>query len=168
MDQFTLTIAHNIFLESAQREELANGKTIRVVGSSLPVWIAKDQTAKKGFTTEPAKEVFCQYHITNNPKKIPVCRTKEGYQINLPQLPEDWKKPELSNDDWRKMSEKEKSVWYEKNRRPPCGEDLSGERGYLNWKEIGKEKMGNKTVDIINYITIDHKEKLETSIEQDC
>lgn len=166
MDQFILTITHNIFLNDEEREQLANGKNVKATGVSLPVWICKNQKTKKGFTTEPGTEVFCLYSLINRDQKTIVRRTNEGYQINIPQLPKDYKAPELSNDDWRKMSEAEKEKWYSEHKRPPCGDDLRGKHGYLHWKEVGKEKIGNKSVDIMNFITIDQTARLEESIEQ--
>ena len=167
MKQYILTITHNIFLNDEQRELIAKGESVEVTGVSLPVWICKDQKNKRGFTTEPALEVFCKYRLTNVPRPKVVCRTQEGYQINLPQLPKGYKEPErISNDDWRKMSKAQQQSWYEKNRRPPTGENLKGKHGRLSWKEVGQEKIGDKTVDIMNYIVIDQMNSLTTTIEQ--
>lgn len=75
----TLTISHNIFLTREQRYLIANKEKIEVIGVSVPVWFYR------GNTSEPAKEIFSKYILTNLETNEAILRTKEGYQINLPQ-----------------------------------------------------------------------------------
>jgi hypothetical protein len=57
----------------------ANKEKIEVIGASVPVWFYR------GNTSEPAKEIFSKYILTNLETNEAILRTKEGYQINLPQ-----------------------------------------------------------------------------------
>lgn len=79
----TLTISHNIFLTRDQRYLLTNKESIEVIGVSVPVWFYK------GNTSEPAKDIFCKYILTNDSKSDPIMPLKEGYKINLPIKVED-------------------------------------------------------------------------------
>ena len=109
----TLSLAHNIFLTEKQRYSLHEGKRLVVVGVSLPVWFYR------GKTSEPAEEVFCKYILTNiKNKTASINTTKCGYKINLPQVPDSFMVPELTNEEWRAMSEKVRSEWYTKHKRP--------------------------------------------------
>lgn len=79
----TLTISHNIFLTREQRYSISNKETIEAIGVSVPVWFYR------GNTSEPAKEIFCRYVLTNNAKSDPIVPIVEGYKINLPIKVED-------------------------------------------------------------------------------
>lgn len=74
----TLAISHYIYLTKDQRYDLHNGKEIEVIGISVPVWF------KKGTTSEPAKEIFCKYTLTNTKELLPIDIKEDGYKINLP------------------------------------------------------------------------------------
>lgn len=125
----TLSISHNIFLTKKQRYSLYNGKRVLAIGSSLPVWFYS------GNTSEPAEEVFCRYVLTNKKASANIKIEKAGYNLNLPQLPEDYKEPELSNDVWRSMSEEQRSEWYRENSVPLTAAQL------LDLKDRGSECM---------------------------
>lgn len=75
----TLTISHFIYLTKEQRLNLTKKIPIETTGISVPVWF------KMGSTSEPAKEVFCRYVITNDEKETLVEKTNDGFSINLPQ-----------------------------------------------------------------------------------
>ena len=75
----TLTISHYIYLSHEQRYDLHELKSVEAIGASVPVWF------DNGNTSEPAKEVFCKYKITNEPVNKAIIPTEEGYSINLPQ-----------------------------------------------------------------------------------
>jgi hypothetical protein len=75
----TLTVSHYIYLTRDQRYRLHSGEALEVVGISVPVWF------DKGTTSEPAREIFCKYKLTNNPANKAITPYKEGYNINLPQ-----------------------------------------------------------------------------------
>lgn len=74
----TLTISHNIFLTREERYKITKGEPIEILGISVPVWFYR------GNTSEPAKEIFCKYIVTNDEKNTPIFSTKTGYQLNLP------------------------------------------------------------------------------------
>ena len=75
----TLTISHYIYLNREQRYKLHDGETVEIIGISIPVWF------HRGTTSEPAKELFCKYKLTNEPVNKTIMATDEGYAINLPQ-----------------------------------------------------------------------------------
>ena len=77
----TLIISHYLYLNREQRYLLhENKEPIEVHGISVPVWF------QKGNTSEPAKEVFCKYRITNETTTKSITATNCGYLINLPQM----------------------------------------------------------------------------------
>lgn len=137
----TLSISHSIFLTRRQRYSLYGGKKVLVIGGSLPVWFYK------GTTSEPAEEVFCRYIITNKKAAASIKIGKTGYNINLPQFPDNYKEPELSNDKWREMSVEERNQWYRNNPYPLTANRL------LDLKDKGSESMHfriNETRTLIN------------------
>lgn len=75
-----LCISHNIFLTKDQRYDLYKGKTLEVIGVSVPVWFYN-----KKETNEPASEVFCKYILKSENKHFQknIEITKEGYEITL-------------------------------------------------------------------------------------
>lgn len=75
----TLVVSHVIGLTRDQRYDLHTGKTVDVVGISIPVWF------EKGSTSEPANEVFVNYKLTNYKEAFPIKTTKCGFEINMPQ-----------------------------------------------------------------------------------
>jgi hypothetical protein len=74
-----LAINHLIFLTKDERYALFNGTNIETVGVTIPVWFWL------GNTTEPAKEIFCKYLITNQPTSDTIDLWDGGYKINTPQ-----------------------------------------------------------------------------------
>lgn len=75
----TLIVSHIIALTKEQRYQLYNKENVCVVGVSIPVWF------DKGNTSEPAKEVFVEYTLTNTSEEYAIKATKVGYEINMPQ-----------------------------------------------------------------------------------
>ena len=105
----SLIISHSIFLDENERYKLSvDQESIEKTGVFVPVWMNGD------VTTEPATEFFCKYEIKNKStdKGSEVKRTKNGFSINIPQIPKEYVKQELSNDKWRKMSQNERDNWY--------------------------------------------------------
>ncbi len=166
----TLSIAHNIFLTKEQRYSLNERNRIVTIGTSLPVWFYK------GATSEPAEEVFCKYILLNQKEKpISITCTKLGYRINIPQLPDDYKSPELTNEEWRIMNEQQKNEWYAKNHKPPGGWKLldykdSGSKN-LHFKITENKNLSKKTnntllknTNVVHVILIEDIETLESSM----
>lgn len=73
-----LTISHYIYLTKEERRQLFNQIPVSTIGISVPVWF------DKGNTSEPAKEIFCKYFITNNIESKKIEPNQDGYNINLP------------------------------------------------------------------------------------
>lgn len=128
---------HNIFLTKEEINNLIKGKSIDVIGHSVPVWV----NAKTGQTTEPANELFCNYKIHNSSesqreiKLIP----KKGYEIFIPNK-SSWDPPQ--ENDYEKMalwpSEerikfcKKMDNWWFSNPKPPDVSNLKN--GYLRFE----------------------------------
>jgi hypothetical protein len=75
----TLTISHYIYLNREDRYKLFEKQPVESVGVCIPVWFYK------GSTSEPAKEFFCKYNITNI-KDLPTIESQaDGFRLNLPQ-----------------------------------------------------------------------------------
>ena len=166
----TLSIVHNIFLTRDQRYSLNQGNRLLITGVSLPVWFFK------GDTSEPAEEVFCKYILLNQKDKpTSITETKRGYKINLPQVPESYQLPSLTNDEWRLMSEKQKSDWYTKTRKPIGGWKLldyvdGGSKG-LHFKISENKNLSKKTgndllekTNVVHLIIIRDYDELESSL----
>ena len=118
MNRLSLSISHHLFLTRKERYALHEGQVIETIGSSVPVWFYGKTTS------EPAEEIFCQYVLTNIKRRPCIIPDVDGYTINLPAIPEDWEKAPLSNEDWRKMTPKEREKWYEENKTPKSSLDL--------------------------------------------
>lgn len=97
----SLIINHIIHLTPAQRQTLVfDRQPVSTIGVSVPVWVDQNKSV-------PAREVFCQYTITNEPKNLMVEMTPGGYKINLLQpKPEDEGVPE-----YKKLGDKEGAGW---------------------------------------------------------
>lgn len=151
----TLAVSHNVFLSKEQREELINGKTVECTGVSVPVWF------HKGTTSEPAVEIFSKYSLTNVKQSYPVSTTKQGYKINLPQIPEDYEELE----EWPEMTENERLLWDTLNKKPESAEDLKdGGNEYLKFKTFDIIKKDKWKINVIHYIEIQKEEVLENSL----
>jgi len=118
MNRLSLSISHHLFLTKEQRHTLNEGGIAETIGASIPVWFYKKTTS------EPAEEIFCQYVVTNIKTRPCIISDVNGYTINLPSVPEDWEEPYLSNEDWRKMTEKQRTKWYEENKTPKSSLNL--------------------------------------------
>jgi hypothetical protein len=148
-----LSIAHHIFLTREQRYALHDREKIRAIGVSLPVWFYK------GATSEPGEEVFCDYLITNRKGedissiKLPVVNTDPSYTINLPQIPEDYEREVLTNDEWRVMSIEKRRKWYQDNIPPMSSKNL------LDFKDGGAQYLSFKVIktDAIVYWEEEHQ-----------
>lgn len=158
----TLAVSHNLFLNEEQRKELINGQTVECTGVSVPVWF------HKGTTSEPAVEVFSKYSLTNVKQSYPVSTTKQGYKINLPQIPEDYEKIEIEESEWREMTESERLLWNSINKKPSSADDLKdikdGGSEYLKFKTFDLIRKDKWKINVIHYIEIQKKEILENSL----
>lgn len=160
MNKLSLSVSHHLFLSREQRYSIHNKEPVETIGASIPVWFYK------GTTSEPAEEIFCRYILVNEGKKC-ILSDLEGYTINLPSIPDDWERPELSNDEWRTMSQKQKEKWYEKYKRPESSLDLldlqdgGGKQLIFTVRHLRKMK-GHQTLITHTVIIKDEVELLET------
>ena len=132
----TITISHYIFLTREQRYSLNSGEQIDVIGVSVPVWF------NKGTTSEPAKEVFCKYKLTNEKINKSINFVDNCYNINLLHQIE-------GEEDFDGGSEKLLDV-----------EDGGSE--YIDFREYNKIVYENKQFDIVHFVEI---KTIETLIE---
>ena len=136
-----LTIHHNIFLTSEERHKLVSGEMVKTIGISIPTWVVKSKSS------EPAREVFCHYSLTNaRPNEPPISFRKDGYQINIP--------PSIAENS------------HSTDER--CGDNLldiqEGGSECLIYKEHNKIYKDNETLEIIHYICIKDMNNLLNTI----
>ena len=152
-----LVISHSIFLNREERYELADGKQIEVVGISVPVWY------QKGNTSEPAVEIFCNYDLLNKDDEMSFVRAKDdGYTVNIPQIPKDYKPPKkLTDKQWREMiaSPEDREVYYDELKKSPhSGKSLidynEGGGQYLRFHHHNKFKKSGRMIDVSHVIEI--------------
>lgn len=149
-------ISHNLFLDKEDLELLAHGNPVETLGVSVPVWFFK------GNTSEPAREVFCNYRLINTPENPPTSILAKGYQINIPQPPvARVRKPE----NWSELSKTEKAVWRANNPGQLCGDDLLDLDGSdtFHFKRYNKVTENGKRINIIHSVDIGTLEMLEKS-----
>lgn len=146
MNNIALFVTHNIFLTEDEASRVADGHTVSTTGHCVPVWI----DAKTGNTTEPAKEVFCQYVVHNSPETEREVRVmpKKGYEIFIPKC-SGWEPPEKLDQEkisvWpseeRMALFKQMEKWWFSNPRPMDAENLR--RGYIRF-ETKKTETGRR------------------------
>jgi len=139
---------HHVFLTDEQIRELFAGSILICSGCCVPVWV----DAKSGKTTEPAKEIFCQYEISvsdGGPGWVEAIK-KKGYKILVPRA-SDWKPPKSLDFDYlsslspedRALIFRERDEWWFRNPKPMDIEDLS--RGYMRFDSKSlDQKIGRK------------------------
>jgi len=147
-----LSILHNIFLTEDEIKRLNNRESIEVTGASLPVWCYRRNTS------EPAEEVFCKYKITNENEPSSVKIEKDGYIINLPQIPKNYVEKKLSAEDWNNLTSIEQEQWEIDN--PPALSakcllpESAGGKEYLYFKEYNKIKEKSKSKVLVHIIEL--------------
>ena len=159
-----LAIQHNIWLNREQRYKIHECVDIATTGVSIPVWVDQDK-----ITSEPAKEIFCNYYLKNPKKELPIKIVKDGYEINIPY--EEGTLPEISNDEWRDLNynHPEKFEYmYKKCKKSVTSENLldicDGGATCLKFREHNKLKIGNDIVNIIHFVNILDIDELISSI----
>lgn len=165
MNSSILIISHNIFLSKEERYDLIAHKPIEIVGVSLPAWFSMQHN------TKPSHEIFCKYAIYNNPNEPSgtIINIKEGYRINLPQLPKDWLSPErMSNEEWRNLSDYELSIYYNKISMPKTAFSLKNKNDsgseYLQFKYLGDYQCLDKCIHTMHFCEIKSIELLQASL----
>lgn len=159
-----LSIAHNLFITEQDAMRLYQGEDIEIVGHCLPVWYLA------GNTSEPAEEVFCKYILTNNLKNYAIKIEKDGFKINMPQLPVDYKPPVTPDDTaWLKMTEEDRIKWYAAQAEaPPTARNLLpsnlGGFEFLHFKEYNKIKKNDNFTTVIHIVEIKYQKVLFDSM----
>jgi hypothetical protein len=133
-----LTINHNIYVSREQSYLLHQGKEIITIGASVPVWFYNK------VSSEPAIEVFCKYYIKNPKKEIPIKILEDGYEINLPF--------------------EEKSIDSKEISSKSLLDICDGGSEFLNYRELNKVLVKDKTLSIMHYVTINRLEKIEKTL----
>lgn len=158
----TLTIHHNIFLTKEQRYELVRGQDIVTVGVSVPVWFVE------GFSSEPAKEIFCKYLLSNIQQDIPIQIREDGYEIVIPYRSSIYARKAISDEEWRRYSEKERRDYYatwKASIHPGNLLDPSdGGTACITYREHNKADTDGKKFSIVHFVNIDDISQLEESI----
>ena len=114
-------------------------------------------------------EVFCRYGITNKPGTVGVEFADQGYEINIPQLPENYVSPkQVPNEEWKAMTIEQQTMWYHNHEAPINGENLldiadGGSEG-LQFQIQYKARKESQVIDVLHYVTISRIEKLITSL----
>lgn len=159
-----LNIQHNIHLTREQRYQLHDGVDVEVVGVSIPVWIINN------VTSEPVTEVFCKYYLKNPKLEIPIKILKDGYEITIPYR--QGKKLEISDEEWRDLSFKNPDKLHEMYASLPKEVStknlldlIEGGSEFMNYKELNKIMINDKTINVMHFVTISTIEKLNISLE---
>lgn len=159
----SLSIQHNIHLTREERYALHEGEDIITVGVSIPVWFMDK------LTTEPAKEIFCNYYLKNPKKDIPIQILEDGYEITIPHrqggslnMPnEEWRNLNLNHPD--KLDALYKQVTSEVSSK--CLLDvIDGGSAGMAYREHNKIKRGDKMLDIKHFVCFSTREQLVGSL----
>lgn len=162
-----LTIQHFIHLTRPQRYALHEGIQLVVVGVSVPVWFMQKNTS------EPAREVFCKYYLSNGREDRPIRILDDGYDICLPyrkgkKLLNDKGKP-LSNEEWRELNftnpDKLDALYHRHVTEVSSAQLLDPPDGikYMAYREHDKVKYEESELVIVHYVNLLDVEQLTES-----
>ena len=158
-----LTIQHVIALTRNQRYALHEGINLVVVGVSVPVWYMNKATS------EPAKEVFCKYSITNTKDDTPIMAKGEGYELVLPYR--EGKSLEITDEQWRELNMKNPDKL--ERMYANCVQEVSSKNlldikdggcSHLSYREHSKIRHEGKELQIVHFIQICDIERLKESL----
>jgi hypothetical protein len=159
-----ITINHNIYLTREERYAIHNGEELSVVGICIPVWFHDKKTS------EPAQEVFCNYHLYNPLKDIPIQTIADGFEVYLP-MRKAKNKIRLTNDEWRVLNQhnpKKLNSQYKAYKGEISSKLLldhaDGGCGAVFYREHNKVNKDGKTINMMHYVNIDRIERLKESI----
>lgn len=158
-----IAIQHIIHLTKKQRYALHDGIDIVVTGISIPVWhLGKN-------TSEPAKEVFCNYYLRNSKNDIPLKIKKDGYEITLPYRKGE--KLEISNEDWRELNlhnPDKLDLMYQQCKTEISSKNIldkkDGGDTHLKYREHSNAKHKDKIINVSHYVKILDIQELENSL----
>jgi hypothetical protein len=158
----TLALVHNIFLTREQRYNLHAGKTVQTSGVQVPVW------HQRGYTSEPATEVFCRYVLNNKPDgDTEIEMNSWGYEFNLPQSVAK-QLPKIDPNQWRAMTRDQQDEWYNQFPQVPTSRNLlepeHGGSGNISFNQKALSKANGVPVNVLHYVRIDTVEALKESL----
>lgn len=157
-----LVVSHNIFLTKEERYAVIYGQTVKVIGISIPIW------AQQGNTTEPAREIFCNYTISNSHIEKLVSFAEDGYTISLPYTTIRMRANKLPDEAWLKLSRAEQEIFYEKNPQivtARCLLDPSdGGGAYMKFKYRCLMNKNNNNIATFHFVEIKTIESLIASL----
>lgn len=164
-----LAIQHFIYLTRAQRYALHEGIELVVVGVSIPVWFLQRRTS------EPAKEIFCKYHLKNPHHDQPIQILDDGYEVSLPYregqpLCNDKGQP-LSDEEWRVLNATNPdklNELYHKHVTEVSSRLLldssDGGNQLMAYREHNKIRQENSELSIIHYVNLLDMERLTSTL----
>lgn len=159
----TLSIHHNVHLTREQRYALHAQENISVTGICIPVW------SMNLITSEPAKEVFCRYHLTNPNEEIPIRIVEDGFHLTIPYR--EGQPLQMSDEDWRYLNLNNPDVLSHKYQEtvPEVSSknllDLAdGGLGQLTYRERVKMRQNDVLITIMHHVTIGSMESLLETI----
>jgi hypothetical protein len=160
----SVAVEHFVHLTKEQRYALHSGETIKCIGHNVPVW------NDKGRTSEPAREVFCNYTLLNDKDStITIKQHKDGYEINLPQLPPKYvPAPPVPLDLWRTWKPEDREKYSKKFKTPVSSISLlnikDGGSEVLGFGQIDRANLNGTPVNLIHYVRIATRESLIESL----
>lgn len=159
----SLTIHHNIHLTREQRYALHDGQEIMTIGVSVPVWYMNK------VTSEPAKEVFCRYFLSNPKTDEPIKILEDGYEIAIPYR--EGSPLKLSDEEWQELfrnNPNKLDALYKMTIEEVSSKNLldvqDGGSGSLSYREHNKVKRGDTFLNIMHYVNIEPMETLLESL----
>ena len=162
--KITLAVAHHIHLTRDQRYRVIDGEMVEVVGVSVPVW------HYHGRTSEPAREIFCKYILTNwADAEEGVRQNSEGYEINLPQISkQEMQNIRISDEDWRNLSGIMKEAYYQSLKFPVTAKNLTdikdGGSACILFNQYSKVTLNQLLANGIHFVRIEDISVLEDSM----
>lgn len=159
----TLSIQHNIYLTQEERYALHNQEDVDTVGVSMPVWYLPTRSS------EPGREVFCNYYLRNPRKELPIKIMKDGYLLCVPYRIPSRKQREISNEEWLQMSQEQREAYYTAMPREMSSASLldvqDGGSETLMYRENNTVKNGDKFMKIVHFVHIYDIKYLTGSME---
>jgi len=159
----SLTIQHLIHLTRDQRYALHTGIEIVVAGISIPVW-HMDKT-----TSEPAREVFCKYYLSNGKDDLPIQIRNDGYEVSIPHR--EGKKLDITDEQWLDLgmnNPEELEKLYQKCISEVSSKNLldicDGGCQCLAYREHNKLKQENNPLNVVHFMQIVDMGKLVGSL----
>jgi hypothetical protein len=159
----TLSIQHNIYLDRKDRYSLHNQIDVNTVGISLPIW------HRENSSSEPGKEVICNYYLKNPKEELPIQILKDGYLVYLPHKTPERNFTEISDETWRKMPQEQRELYYTSKAQQTSSASLldvkDGGSETLMYRESNKSKSKDRFMKIVHYMNIYDIKYFEGSIK---